>query len=473
MSGELYDWSLAQASEALRARQVSSVELTRACLARAESVNPRLNCFISIEGDEAMAAAERADDAIARGESRGPLHGVPLAHKDMFYRAGKVSTGGSKIRRDFVPTIDSAIAKRLDAAGAVWLGSLNMSEFAANPAGHNVHYGHCRNPWDPESIAGGSSSGSASAVAARACFGSIGSDTGGSVRLPAAICGLVGLKPTYGRVSRHGALPRSWSLDCVGPLARTVEDCAMLAAAISGRDPLDPTTADVPVPDYRALLGRGVGKLRLGVPSNFFFDNVHDSVRARLDAALDVLRELGFEIVEVTVPDQERLYTISDALGKSEAATMHGRWIKARPQDYSLFVRSRMEAGFHVPATRYLEALALRGRILSEFVSHVFDKCDVLFTPVMSIEVPKLAETEVGTPADVQRVIVALTRCTRNTNYLGLPGLSVPCGFSANAMPTAFQLVGRPFSEAMLFRVAHAYEGATDWHTRRPTGIVP
>ena len=224
MSGALHDWSLTQAAQQLRARQVSSVELTRACLARAKAVNPRLNCFLSVEADEALSAAHRADEELARGEPRGPLHGVPLAHKDMFYRAGKVCTGGSKIRRDFVPTINSTVAKRLEGAGAVWLGNLNMSGFAANPAGHNVHYGHCCNPWDPESITGGSSSGSGAAVAARACFGAMGSDTGGSVRLPAAICGVVGLKPTYGLISRYGAVPRAWSLDAIGPLARTAAD---------------------------------------------------------------------------------------------------------------------------------------------------------------------------------------------------------------------------------------------------------
>lgn len=473
MTGNVLDWSLAAAAESLRTRQVSSVELTRACLVRAEAVNPRLNCFLSIEADDALAAAQRADDAIARGESRGPLHGIPLAHKDMFYRAGKVTTGGSKIRRDFVPSIDSAIAKRLDAAGAVWLGSLNMSEFAANPAGHNVHYGHCRNPWDPDSITGGSSSGSAAAVAARACFGSVGSDTGGSVRLPAAFCGVVGLKPTHGRISRHGALPRSWSLDAIGPLTRTVEDCALLTAAIAGRDPLDPTSADVPVPDYRAALGGRLSGLRLGVPANFFFNDLDTSVRSQLDAALQVLVGLGVEPVDVVVPDQDRLFTISDAVVKSEAATMHGRWIRERPDDYSLFVRSRIEAGFHIPATRYLEALALRGRILADFVGRAFDKADLLFTPVVSLQVPKLAETEVGTPADVQRVIVRLTRCTRNINFLGLPALSVPCGFTANAMPAAFQLIGRPFAEATLLWVGHAYQGATDWHLRSPTGIAP
>jgi aspartyl-tRNA(Asn)/glutamyl-tRNA(Gln) amidotransferase subunit A len=386
----------------------------------------------------------------------------------MFYRAGKVTTGGSKIRRSFVAGFDSAIAKRLEAAGAVWLGNLNMSEFAANPAGHNFHHGHCRNPWDPQRITGGSSSGSASAVAARACFGSIGSDTGGSIRVPAAICGVSGLKPTYGRVSRHGALPRSWSLDAIGPLARTVEDCALLMSTIAGRDALDPTSVDLPVPDYAALLRAPLRAMRVGLPRNFFFEGVEASVQARLDEALKVLTALGAKIVEVDVPEQERLFTISDAVVKSEAATMHGRWLRECPQDYSLFMRSRIEAGLHVPATRYLEALALRGRILADFVKQVFAKADVLFAPVLPIEVPRIAETEAGTPADVQRVIVALTRCTRNVNFLGLPGLSVPCGFSANGMPAAFQLIGRPFAEARLLRLGHAYQGATEWHTRAP-----
>jgi aspartyl-tRNA(Asn)/glutamyl-tRNA(Gln) amidotransferase subunit A len=465
---DVLDLSMAAAARALDAREVSSVELTRACLARAEAVNPRLNCFLAIEAGDALAAAERADAEIGRGERRGPLHGVPLAHKDMFYRAGKVTTGGSKIRRSFVPSFDSAIAKRLEAAGAVWLGNLNMSEFAANPAGHNFHYGHCRNPWDPQRITGGSSSGSASAVAARACFGSLGSDTGGSIRVPAAICGVSGLKPTYGRVSRHGALPRSWSLDAIGPLARTVEDCALLMSTIAGRDALDPTSVDLPVPDYAALLRAPLCAMRVGLPRNFFFEGVEVSVQARLDEAVKVLTALGAKIVEVDVPEQERLFTISDAVVKSEAATMHGRWLRECPQDYSLFMRSRIEAGLHVPATRYLEALALRGRILADFVKQVFAKADVLFAPVLPIEVPRIAETEAGTPADVQRVIVALTCCTRNVNFLGLPGLSVPCGFSANGMPAAFQLIGRPFAEARLLRLGHAYQGATEWHTRAP-----
>jgi aspartyl-tRNA(Asn)/glutamyl-tRNA(Gln) amidotransferase subunit A len=239
-------------------------------------------------------------------------------------------------------------------------------------------------------------------------------------------------------------------------------------STIAGRDALDPTSVDLPVPDYAALLRAPLRAMRVGLPRNFFFEGVEASVQARLDEALKVLTALGAKIVEVDVPEQERLFTISDAVVKSEAATMHGRWLRECPQDYSLFMRSRIEAGLHVPATRYLEALALRGRILADFVKQVFAKADVLFAPVLPIEVPRIAETEAGTPADVQRVIVALTRCTRNVNFLGLPGLSVPCGFSANGMPAAFQLIGRPFAEARLLRLGHAYQGATEWHTRAP-----
>ena len=471
MSGDLCELTLAQASAALRAKQVSSVELTRACLQRAEAVNPKLNCFLAIDADDALDAAKRADALLARNEARGPLHGVPMAHKDMFYRQGKITTGGSKIRREFIASYDSTMAKHLDAAGTVWLGRLNMSEFAANPVGHNIHYGHCRNPWDPESMTGGSSSGSAAAVAARASFGSIGSDTGGSVRLPAAACGVVGLKPTYGLVSRYGALPRSWSLDTVGTLTRTVEDCALLAAAIAGRDPLDPTTADLPVPDYPARLREHLKPLRIGIPKNFFFDDVDPSLRTQLDAALKVLVDLGMEPVEVVLPNIERIFAISDAVGKAEAAASHAQWLRERPHDYSLFVRSRTEAGFHIPATTYLAGLSLRGRILADFVRHAFAQADALFTPVLSCQVPKLAATEVGSPADVQRLIFRLTRCTRPINFLGLPGLSVPCGSTANGMPAAFQLIGRPFAEATLLRLGHAYQRVTGWHLRTPAGI--
>lgn len=468
MSTELVHMSLTEVADAIRKKKVSSVEVTRACIEHAERVQPKLNCFISIEADEALQAAKKADQALKRGAKAGPLHGVPLAHKDMYYRAGKVSTCGSKILRDYRPSVTGTAVERLAAAGAIWLGSLNMAEFAANPTGHNDHWGHCRNPWNPAHMTGGSSSGSGSAVGARACYGSLGSDTGGSVRLPAAACGVVGLKPTYGLISRYGILPRSWSQDTVGPLTRTVRDCARMTRVIAGADPRDPTCADTPVPNYEKELGSGIKGLKIGVPSNHYYDGATDDVRKRMAESLAVFKALGARIVELAVPDPQELFLLSATVSQSEAAVIHGKWMRERPQDYSLFVRSRIEAGFHIPATTYIKALNLRAHLLAEFMAAVYAKVDVLHTPVMVMPAPTIAETEPQASGNVTDIVSRITRNTRPTNYLGLPALSVPAGFSGNGLPIAFQLMGRPFSEALLFRAAHLYQQETDWHTRVP-----
>src|SRR5690606_33096570 len=284
--GDLLGLDLVGAAEGVRTRKFSAVELTEACIRRIERLQPKLNCFISLEAETALAAARRADEELAKGVVRGPLHGIPLAHKDMLYRAGKVTTCGSKIRKDFVPSYTATVHLRLEAAGALDLGTLNMAEFAFGPTGHNAHWGHCRNPWNPDHITGGSSSGSASAVAARMVYGALGSDTGGSIRLPAGLCGLVGLKPTQGRVSRDGVMPLSCSLDQVGPLTRTVRDSTRIFAAIAGYDPQDPTSSTATVEDYESRLAGGVRGLRIGVPVNYFYDGIHDGIRAALDESL-------------------------------------------------------------------------------------------------------------------------------------------------------------------------------------------
>ena len=462
------DMTLAEASEAVRARAVSSAELVDACLARAERVQPALNCFISVEAEEALAAAERADVEIARGEWRGPLHGVPLAHKDMFYRARRVSTVSSAILRDHVPDYTSTVMTRLADAGAVYLGSLNMAEFAAGPVGQNDHFGQVRNPWNTGYIPGGSSSGSGAAVAARACFGSLGSDTGASCRLPGAMCGVVGLKPTYGLVSRHGGLARCWSLDCIGPLARTARDAAMILQAIAGCDENDPTTARDGVPDYLAGLEGGVDGLRVGVPGNHLYPDADPELRPALEAALSTLRELGCELVDLDMPDPDRMYALTEVIHKCEAAALHDEWIRARPQDYSISVRARLEAGYFLPATRYIQAQRLRPRVLSEFDEAVFARADVLFTPVTSIPVPRIEDAAITRSGDAPRIVETITRCTRWVNYLGLPALSVPCGFAENGLPVGFQLVGRPFDESLLLRLAESYQSDTDWHARTP-----
>ena len=464
----LADMTLAEASQALRRRRVSSVELVGACLARAERVQPLLNCFISIESGEAVAAAERADAAIARGDWRGPLHGIPLAHKDMFYRAGRVSTFGSKILRDYAPDYTSTVMTRLAETGAVYLGSLNMAEFATGPVGQNDHFGQTRNPWNTDHISGGSSSGSGAALAARACFGSLGSDTGGSCRLPAGMCGVVGLKPTYGLVSRHGGLARCWSLDCFGPLARTARDVAMILQVIAGHDENDPTTTRDDVPDYLAGLEGDLDGLRVGVPTNHLYPDVDLELKPMLEAALSALEDLGCELVELEMPDPERIHTLANVINKSEAAALHDEWIRMRPQDYSISVRSRLEAGYFLPATRYIQAQRLRPRVLSAFDEAVFARADVLFTPVTSIPVPRIEDASISRSADAPRIVDAITRCTRWVSYLGLPALSVPCGFTEKGLPVGFQVVGKPFDESLLLKIANSYQSGTDWHTRTP-----
>src|SRR5262245_49645902 len=303
MSAELLRLALTQAADAIRKKKVSSVELTRACLAQARRIQEKINCFIAIEDEDALEAAKKADLMLKRGARLGPLHGVPLAHKDMYYRRGKISTCGSKILRDYRPEVTGTVVERLEQAGAVWLGTLNMAEFAANPTGHNEHFGHCRNPWNTMHMTGGSSSGSGAAVAARACYGALGSDTGGSVRLPAASCGVVGLKPTYGLISRYGIMPRSWSHDTVGPLTRTARDCARMTRAVAGADPNDPTCATQPVPDYEKTLERSIKGLKIGVPTNHYYDGTTPDVQRCMDQSLAVLKSLGARVVELAIPD--------------------------------------------------------------------------------------------------------------------------------------------------------------------------
>ena len=461
--------SLAAAAAAIRARELSSVEATRAALARIERWQPRINCFIGLDAEGALKQAAALDAELARGHIRGALHGVPLAHKDMFYRAGRISTCGSEIRRHWRAGTTATVLERLDAAGAVDLGNLNMSEFAAGPTGHNEHFGHCRNPFNPAHVTGGSSSGSGAAVAARLVYGALGSDTGGSIRLPAAANGVVGLKPTYGRVSRYGALARAWSLDHVGPLTRTAEDCALMMQAIAGHDPNDGAISHEPVPDFTAGLADGIEGLRIGVVADAEGAPVDAEVHDALTASLEVLRSLGAEAVPVKLPHLKDWYCFADSISKCEGASIHARWLRERPQDYSGHVRTRLEAGLVLPATRYLEALSARGRHVAEFLATVMAGIDVLHCPAIPIPIPTIAETDLeGTGEAVLAQVGRITAFTRPFNFLGIPTISVPCGFTRNGLPVAFQVAGKPFAEPLVLRVAHAYQTATDFHARVP-----
>ena len=465
---EFLSLGLTEVEQALARGDISSLRLTEAALARAQALGTSLNCIASLDAKAALRAAEKADRDRKAGKRLGKLAGIPLAHKDLFYRKGKVVACGSKIRRDFVPQDTATVLKRLAAQGAVTLGALHMAEFAFSPTGYNEHYGHARNPWNPAHVPGGSSSGSAAAVAARIVFGSLGTDTGGSLRHPAAMCGLTGLKPTLTRVSRAGVMPLSHSLDCVGPLARSARDCARLMDIIAGKDPADPTAARRPVPPHEAALDGSARGLRIGVPRSYYYDPVAPEVRQHLEASLDVLRVAGAEVREVGVPDINLINALHHVLMTVEAATVHRKWLATRRDDYADQVRSRIEPGLFYPATRYCEALAMRAALTREFVDKALGGVDVLHLPAIPIPVPTIDETTAGNPADVARVIGVVGHCTRGINYLGLPAITVPAGFDSRGLPVAFQLVGRPFSEQRLLKATDAYQRLTDWHQRMP-----
>jgi aspartyl-tRNA(Asn)/glutamyl-tRNA(Gln) amidotransferase subunit A len=464
----LEDLTLVEVADAIRTRRVTSREVVETCLARISDWQPRLNAFAAVLADSARAAADRADAAVAGGRPLGPLHGVPLAHKDMFFRASRRSSLGSHNASPAWGAGESSLLGRLDAAGAIEIGTLNMCEFALGPTGHNAWLGDCRNPWQTDHIACGSSSGGGAAIAARLAFGSFGSDTGGSVRLPASACGVLGLKPTNGRVTLAGMMPLSASVDVPGVFARSARDVARLLGIVAGRDPRDPRSSGLPVPDYAAALERGIAGVRVGVPQNYFLEGVASDVAERLQQSLHSLAALGADVVPVTVPTPEHMTELSRVLVYSEAAAIHGPWLREHAQDYSPQVRMRAATGLAIPAAAYQQAQQLRPAILRRFVEAVFAKCDVLHLPTLGIPVPTLAETDVGGSAAMWEKIAVLVRCTAPFNYLGLPALSVPCGFTDNGLPTSFQLVGRPFAEATLLRVANAYEGVTDWVRRAP-----
>ena len=360
---------LSEVADAIAAGRITSVQATEACLARIAVWQPRTNAFLRLHKEKALEQARAMDEELAAGKRRGPLHGVPMAHKDMYYRAGEISTGGSAIRRNWVAPVTSTVLQKLDAAGVVELGFLNMAEFAAGPTGHNVHHGHCRNPWDDKRVTGGSSSGSGASVAARMVYGALGSDTGGSIRLPASACGVVGMKATYGRVSRAGAVARSWTLDHVGPLTRTVRDNARMLAVVAGHDPDDSTTSEKPVPDYEALLDGGVRGLKIGFALPDALAPVDPQIGAAVQAAADALGKLGAAITPATMPDFTALYRAAEVIVKCEAAAMHRPWMEA-DAPYANQVRTRMEAGFFIPATQYIDALRLRAHFVREFLAH-------------------------------------------------------------------------------------------------------
>jgi aspartyl-tRNA(Asn)/glutamyl-tRNA(Gln) amidotransferase subunit A len=467
MSTEPALMSLVAVANAIAEKRLSSHEVIRSCLHRIAQWQPRLNAFMAIEAEAALKAGDAADAALAKGNLSGVLHGVPLAHKDMYYDAGHIATCGSKIRRDFVARTTSTALQRLKDAGSIRLGSLQMVEFAYGPTGHNFHHGAVHNPFAFGHITGGSSSGSGSAVAARLTFAALGSDTGGSIRLPAHFCGVTGLKTTYGRISRAGAMPLSQSLDTVGPLARTVEDCALLLGLMAGSDSDDPTAVDAPVPDYMAATRGSIRGMKIGVPSAFYVDDLDSEVARALDDTIAVFKREGAEIVQVELPDQRQLAAACQLVIAVEAAAFHKRWLIERPQDYGPQVLMRLQNGLAIPGVSYLEAMRWRGPALAAHIAAT-SNVDAVIAPVAPVAAPTIAESDVGNSPDAEAVIQRLTRFTRPINYLGVPSLAIPSGFTSKGLPVGMQLIGRSFDEATLIKIGAAFQRATDFHDKVP-----
>jgi aspartyl-tRNA(Asn)/glutamyl-tRNA(Gln) amidotransferase subunit A len=465
---ELCWLSLAEAGDQIRRGALSPRELTLAYLDRIAARNGEVRAYITLLAESALAAATAAEAEIARGLYRGPLHGIPIALKDLIQTRGIRTTCGSRILQDWVPDADAGVTARLASAGAILLGKLNLHEFAFGPTGVNAHYGTPRNPWGADRMPGGSSSGSGVAVADALCAGALGTDTGGSVRIPASLCGIVGLKPTYGRVSRAGVLPLAWSLDHIGPMTRTVRDAALLLGGMAGHDPADPSTPVLPVPDYRALAEQDPRGLRIGIARDFF-ERLDPEVRAAVEAAATALQGLGVRMEEVRLPRIRHAGPAVFAIISAESMAYHEPYLKTRAAEYGPDVRGRLAAGQFVLASHYLKAQRAR-QVLRADVDAALGTVDALLLPSTPVPAPPLTATEVTVEGVREEVRAALTRCTRPINLTGHPALSVPCGLTTAGLPMSLQLVGRHFDEGTLLRLGCAYEAVSPLRARRPPG---
>ena len=454
---EPLSWTLAEAVQGVRGGEIGCVELVEASLRAAERVQPQINCFIGIDGERALEQARRLDNRLEARQM--PLAGIPVAHKDMYYRAGQVSTCGSRSRLQFRPAETADVLEHLDAAGTVQIGTLNMAEFAFGATGHNAHFSACRNPWNPAHIPGGSSSGSGAAVGAGVVHAALGSDTGGSIRIPAAACGVVGLKPTQGLVSSRGAMPMAPSLDCFGPLARSARDIGLLM------DCLAPEWLPAGG-SYTGAIGKSPRGVRVGIPTNHYYDGLNPAIRTLMERSLRVYEEMGCELVEVEVPDHDHLTSLAYIILGTETAGHHRRLLAERQNDYGLQTRARLLAGFFMPGTAYVQARQLRARFAQRFVEQVFSRCDVLHAPVLREPVATLEETNLTDDIAMVRMITSLSHCTRLTNYLGVPAISAPCGFTEGQTPVGFQLMGRPYDEQRLIWLVDCHEQATGLRNR-------
>jgi aspartyl-tRNA(Asn)/glutamyl-tRNA(Gln) amidotransferase subunit A len=443
-------------AQAIRDRKISSSDATAAAIERLRACDARTHCTLALEADEALAGARTADTAIARGDRLGPLAGVALAHKDMFDRRGKIASWGARIRADEPAREDATAIARLQSAGALQIATLHLTEFAFGPTGHNYVLGHARNPWDTRRITGGSSAGTAAAVAFGAIPAGLGSDTGGSLRLPAAACGITAIKPTWGRVSRAGAMPLAPALDTIGILARHVEDLAGMLGVLAGEDVRDPAAAALPVPDYVARLDDPVEGLRLGLDEAVIRE-AHPKVQEMLEETVAILGKLGVERTACRFPEWRTLDHLVQLMQLPDAAAVHYGYLRTRPEQYGPQVRARLEVGHFIAAVDHMTALRARGRFLARTLAQTFDGIDVAILPILADPLPTIQELDVGCGPALAATMGRVVKFTRPINYLGLPTLALPVP-RHGGLPNGVQLIGRPYSEARLLAIGHAYQ---------------
>jgi aspartyl-tRNA(Asn)/glutamyl-tRNA(Gln) amidotransferase subunit A len=460
--GDLTDLTLFEAADKVARREVSPVELVEAHLQRIAALDPQLNCFITLTAEAARASAERAEAELKRGGYRGLLHGLPLALKDLYATQGVRTTAGALCFTDNVPAADAALVQKLEAGGAVLLGKLNMHEIALGVTNQNPHFGDCCNPWDTSHITGGSSGGCGAALAAGLCLGALGSDTGGSIRIPASLCGVVGLKPTYGRASLRGVIPLSWNLDHAGPMARRVQDVAILLQAIAGHDPEDPVAVDAPVDDYLSELGAGVRGWRVALAMGEFFEQCDEVVLQAVQEAGRVFAGLGATVTETLFEQAREAAQANGLMTICDAAAFHRERLQNAPEKFGVDVLERLQGGAAVTASDYSLARRTQTRLRHAF-THFFDNYDLLLLPATPMTAPPRVEQASGVGRARQ-----LTRFTAPFNLTGLPALVLPCGCDAAGLPIGLQLVAAPWAEKRLLQASYAYEQATDWYLRRP-----
>lgn len=463
-------WSLSRLSDAIQKKHLSPVDITRKLIKRIEKVNPKVNAYITVLEEQALEDAQKAEQDMMAGHWKGQLHGIPISLKDVIYTKDIKTTMGSQLYKNFIPDYDATVVDRLKQSGAIIIGKLNTHEFAYGPSGDRSCFGPVRNPYDLSKMSGGSSSGSAAALASLLCFGALGTDTGGSIRIPSSMCGVVGMKPTFGRISKYGVYPLSPTLDHIGPMTRTVRDNAILLNALAGYDHRDPYSIKTASEDFTLLLNKGIKGSIIGIPSTFYFEKIEPEVEKQLSKALEVFKSLGAEICSIDIQQLHQISLAQQIIIKHEAYAVHKKLIESHGELYDGEVKERLLTGALLETSEYAEAQQMKKFAIQEF-NKAFTEVDVILTPTLPIEPSHIGQREVTIHGSVEHIHAMLSRFTGPTNLNGFPSLSIPGGFSSSGMPIGFQLIGKPFDEANLYRFAHSFEQETKISTVQASRI--